>query len=91
MPELFDNINNKVVDDLKVTISSECKLCIADSIGLGKTFSALSVFKYCEERNKSVLYLKKLYDNWITYKSNYINIQNVRYLVELPVSMDYLT
>lgn len=48
---------------------------LADSVGLGKTFTALSVIKYYESRNKSVLVLcpKKLNDNWITYKSNYIN------------------
>jgi len=48
---------------------------LADSVGLGKTFPALSVIKYYEGRNKSVLVLcpKKLNDNWITYKSNYVN------------------
>lgn len=48
---------------------------LADSVGLGKTFTALSVIKYYENRNKSVLVLcpKKLNDNWLTYKSNYLN------------------
>ncbi len=48
---------------------------LADSVGLGKTFTALSVIKYYENRNKSVLVLcpKKLYNNWQTYKSNYRN------------------
>ncbi len=48
---------------------------LADSVGLGKTFTALSVVKYYENRNKTVLVLcpKKLNDNWITYKSNYKN------------------
>lgn len=48
---------------------------LADSVGLGKTFTALSVIKYYENRNKSVLVLcpKKLNDNWIAYRSNYIN------------------
>ncbi|MCM1567066.1 MAG: SNF2-related protein [Dehalobacter sp.] len=48
---------------------------LADSVGLGKTFTALSVIKYYENRNKSVLVLcpKKLTDNWNTYKDNYIN------------------
>lgn len=48
---------------------------LADSVGLGKTFTALAVIKYFEARNKSVLVLcpKKLNDNWITYKSNYLN------------------
>lgn len=50
--------------------------CIfADSVGLGKTFTALAVIKYYENRNKSVLVLcpKKLAENWNTYKDNYIN------------------
>ena len=48
---------------------------LADSVGLGKTFTALSVIKYYENRNKSVLVLcpKKLHDNWVTYRSNYLN------------------
>ena len=48
---------------------------LADSVGLGKTFTALSVIKYYENRNKSVLVLcpKKLTNNWNTYKDNYIN------------------
>lgn len=45
---------------------------IADSVGLGKTFSALGVIKYYEMRNKDVLVLcpKKLEDNWNTYRHN---------------------
>lgn len=48
---------------------------LADSVGLGKTFSALAVIKYYENRNKSVLVLcpKKLSANWNTYKDNYVN------------------
>lgn len=48
---------------------------LADSVGLGKTFTALAVVKYYENRNKSVLVLcsKKLANNWNTYKDNYIN------------------
>ena len=48
---------------------------LADSVGLGKTFSALAVIKYYEGRNKSVLVLcpKKLSANWNTYKGNYVN------------------
>ena len=44
---------------------------LADSVGLGKTFTALAVIKYYELRNKSVLVLapKKLADNWTTYNS----------------------
>ncbi|HBN61523.1 MAG TPA: helicase [Halomonas sp.] len=45
---------------------------LADSVGLGKTFTALAVVKYYELRNKSVLVLcpKKLADNWRNYNSN---------------------
>lgn len=48
---------------------------LADSVGLGKTFTALAVIKYYENRNKSVLVLcpKKLTNNWNTYKENYVN------------------
>lgn len=48
---------------------------LADSVGLGKTFTALAVIKYYENRNLRVLVLcpKKLSDNWITYKANYRN------------------
>ena len=48
---------------------------LADSVGLGKTFSALAVIKYYEKRNKSVLVLcpKKLANNWNTFKGNYVN------------------
>ncbi len=48
---------------------------LADSVGLGKTFTALSVIKYYQSRNKSILVLcpKKLYDNWNTFKSPYQN------------------
>ena len=48
---------------------------LADSVGLGKTFTALAVVKYYENRNKSVLVFcpKKLAENWNTYKDNYVN------------------
>ncbi len=48
---------------------------LADSVGLGKTFTALAVIKYYENRNKSVLVLcpKKLGDNWMTFRSNLTN------------------
>jgi hypothetical protein len=47
---------------------------LADSVGLGKTFTALAVIKYYESRNRSVLVLapKKLEDNWTTYNSPYV-------------------
>lgn len=45
---------------------------LADSVGLGKTFTALAVVKYYELRNRAVLVLcpKKLADNWRNYNSN---------------------
>ena len=48
---------------------------LADTVGLGKTFTALAVIKYYESRNRDVLVLcpKKLRDNWITYNSNVVN------------------
>ncbi len=48
---------------------------LADSVGLGKTFTALSVIKYYECRNKNVLVLcpKKLSENWNVYRNKYRN------------------
>lgn len=48
---------------------------LADSVGLGKTFTALAVIKYYEGRNKNVLVLcpKKLSENWMTYRGNLTN------------------
>lgn len=42
---------------------------------MGKTFTALAVIKYYENRNLRALVLcpKKLSDNWMTYKANYVN------------------
>ena len=47
---------------------------LADSVGLGKTFTALAVIKYYELRNRAVLVLcpKKLADNWLNYVSNLV-------------------
>ena len=54
----------------KMETYSDCIL--ADSVGLGKTFTALAVVKYYELRNRSVLVLcpKKLADNWLNYNRN---------------------
>ena len=48
---------------------------LADSVGLGKTYTALAVIKYYESRNKSVLVLcpKKLSENWNGFRGNFIN------------------
>lgn len=48
---------------------------LADSVGLGKTYTALAIIKYYEARNKNVLVLcpKKLSDNWNTFNNSYIN------------------
>ncbi len=42
---------------------------LADSVGLGKTYTALAVIKYYELRNERVLVLcpKKLHENWALY------------------------
>ena len=42
---------------------------LADSVGLGKTYTALAVIKYYELRNERVLVLcpKKLHQNWALY------------------------
>ena len=61
---------------------------LADSVGLGKTFTALGIIKYYELRNKKVLVLcpKRLADNWNTFKSNY----KTNLLVEDRFSYDVL-
>lgn len=48
---------------------------IADSVGLGKTFEALAIIKYFELRQDNVLVLTpaKLYDNWSSFKGDYID------------------
>ncbi len=48
---------------------------LADSVGLGKTFTALAVIKYYQNRNRRILVLcpKKLTNNWNTFKDNYRN------------------
>jgi len=50
-------------------INSHNGCILADSVGLGKTYSALAVIKYYELRNNRVLVLcpKKLRDNWTVY------------------------
>jgi hypothetical protein len=64
---------------------------LADSVGLGKTFTALAIIKYYELRNKSVLVLcpKKLGDNWLTYKQNVTN--NILYADRLRYDVLYHT
>ena len=50
-----------------------CNGCIlADSVGLGKTFTALAVIKFFELKNERVLVLcpKKLRRNWTVYRAN---------------------
>lgn len=48
---------------------------LADSVGLGKTYTALAVMTYYAYRNKNILVLcpKKLENNWNTYRYNYKN------------------
>lgn len=45
---------------------------LADSVGLGKTFTALAVMEYYSLRNKNILVLcpKRLANNWNQYKNN---------------------
>ena len=52
---------------------------LADSVGLGKTFTALAVIKYYEKRNKSILVLcpKKLSNNWNT--SNGLELDRINW------------
>ena len=62
-------------DGAKAAINNILKYngCVlADSVGLGKTFTALAVIKYFELKNERVLVLcpKKLNRNWTVYRSN---------------------
>lgn len=45
---------------------------LADSVGLGKTFTALAVMQYYSLKNRSILVLcpKRLAENWNAYKGN---------------------
>ena len=60
---------------------------LADSVGLGKTFTALGVIKYFEARNLNVLVLcpKRLAENWKTYvqqyRTNILSKDRLRYTV----------
>ena len=61
-------------DGAKAAINKilDCNGCIlADSVGLGKTYTALAVIKYFELRNERVLVLcpKKLSRNWTIYRN----------------------
>ncbi len=44
---------------------------LADNVGLGKTYTALAVIKYFEQRNERVLVLcpRKLHENWSLYQA----------------------
>ena len=48
---------------------------LADSVGLGKTFTALAVMTYYAYRGKRILVLcpKKLENNWNMYRHDYVN------------------
>ena len=51
---------------------------LADSVGLGKTYTALAVIKFFELRNDRVLVLcpKKLRENWALYPVHYSQFNN---------------
>lgn len=51
---------------------------LADSVGLGKTYTALAVIKYHEQRNERVLVLcpRKLRDNWSLFQASNNHKQN---------------
>ena len=54
---------------------------LADSVGLGKTFTALAVISYYSLRNKSILVLcpKRLSDNWTQYCGSSNDTNNIFY------------
>jgi SNF2 family DNA or RNA helicase len=65
---LFDFQKDGVKGAIK-KINTHNGCILADSVGLGKTYSALAVIKYFERRNHRVLVLcpKKLRENWTVY------------------------
>lgn len=71
---LFDFQKDAVLSAIqKINKYNGC--IIADSVGLGKTFEALAVIKYFELRQDNVLVLTpaKLYDNWASFKGDYVD------------------
>lgn len=71
---LFDFQKDAVLSAIQ-KISKYNGCIIADSVGLGKTFEALAVIKYFELRQDNVLVLTpaKLYDNWASFKGEYVD------------------
>ncbi len=51
---------------------------LADSVGLGKTYTALAVIRYFEMHNSNVLVMcpRKLFDNWSLYQASNNHSQN---------------
>ncbi len=71
---LFDFQRDAVLSAIqKINKYNGC--IIADSVGLGKTFEALAVIKYFELRQDNVLVLTpaKLYENWASFKGDYVD------------------
>jgi len=68
---LFDFQKDGVKGAIKKILSHNGCI-LADSVGLGKTYTALAVIKYFELRNERVLVLcpKKLRENWTVYELN---------------------
>ena len=66
--KLFDFQHDAAIAIIN-TLEKYSGCILADSVGLGKTFTALAVIRYYELRNKNVLVLcpKKLEANWNVY------------------------
>lgn len=66
---------------------------LADSVGLGKTFTALAVIAYYSLRNKSILVLcpKRLSDNWTQYCGNNNDTTNIFYEDRIQYEVLYHT
>ena len=66
--QLYDFQRHGVISAInRLLLHNGC--IVADSVGLGKTFTALGVIKYFESRNKDVLVLcpSRLKQNWLKY------------------------
>ena len=78
---IWDKLYNFQKDGVKSVIARLLRhngCILADSVGLGKTYTALAVIKFFELRNERVLVLcpKKLRENWALYPAHYSQRNN---------------
>ena len=79
--QIWDKLYDFQQDGVKSVIARLLRhngCILADSVGLGKTYTALAVIKFFELRNDRVLVLcpKKLRENWALYPAHYSQLNN---------------